>query len=390
MIWGPFDRSLKQNPYPHYDQQMQERSLFVAPSNIVFSLDYQSVKYILNNEDDFRSTPPARGGKYTLPGFDRLMEQCLLTTDGQKQQQNRSFMADYFNLSEAEKSTETSTLSILDRLGDRPFDLIQELVQPVVAGTLMEILGIAPENRARAIEWSGRLLRSVDIFVTSKKYLEMEKASLAFESFVHRSIEDQTCGEFLEHVFNGLSEQESTTEALSKTASYTATLLFTGINTAVGLIGNIVHELLSKPKLGEEFQNMNSRQGEISSRALEELIRLCPSVHFTFRFASKATDIEDLHVKKDQIIALCLASANRDARVFEDPHRYLFDRNPNPHLSFGTGRHYCFGAKLARMQVKTVLSCLIDRLPNLQLSAEPTYMNYNFVRAPESLMIKAI
>ena len=61
-------------------------------------------------------------------------------------------------------------------------------------------------------------------------------------------------------------------------------------------------------------------------------------------------------------------SANRDADVFDEPDRLILDRNPNPHLSFGIGPHYCLGANLARMEVKTVFQELLSRFPDLVIT----------------------
>ncbi len=392
MIWSPFDRSIKHDPYPHYAEKMWQSGLFVAPSNIVFSLNHDSARYILNREEEFRSAPPSRGGRHALPAFDRVMQHCLLMNDGARHRQNRASMTRFFSLEEAEKNIETHTAALLEKLANRQsFDLVNELIEPVVAGTLIKTLGFDPGVQTKAVEWSEALLTSVDIFVSSRKYQEMETASLAFERFIGQSIHDQQIGGFTRHIYQKLRESLTHDEALTKTTSFTATLLFTGINTAVGLIGNIVFKLLSEPELVAQLTALRQAYGEIPSTATEELIRLCPSVHFTFRFANQETSIEGIQINRNQVIAICLASANRDPEVFDNPNAFVPERQPNPHLSFGTGKHYCFGAKLARMHLKVILTGILKSLPDWKLQSQsPVYKKYNFVQAPASINVDTI
>ena len=90
-------------------------------------------------------------------------------------------------------------------------------------------------------------------------------------------------------------------------------------------------------------------------------------------------------------MAICLASANRDPEVFDNPNAFVPERQPNPHLSFGTGKHYCFGAKLARMHLKVMLTGILNSLPDWELQSDfPVYKKYNFVQAPASITVDTI
>ena len=77
--------------------------------------------------------------------------------------------------------------------------------------------------------------------------------------------------------------------------------------------------------------------------------------------------------------ACLLAAANRDPRVWEDPHRFRPDRTPQPHLAFGAGLHFCVGAPLARLEMQVALPILFARLPGLRLAGAPRYADaYHF------------
>lgn len=86
---------------------------------------------------------------------------------------------------------------------------------------------------------------------------------------------------------------------------------------------------------------------------------------------------------------LCLyyASGNRDEAVFENPDSFDLTRNPNPHLSFGLGLHYCIGAPLARLELKHALAALTTHLPDLRLEADVTYQPKNVFRYPVEVAV---
>ena len=81
-------------------------------------------------------------------------------------------------------------------------------------------------------------------------------------------------------------------------------------------------------------------------------------------------------------------SANRDAEVFDDPDTFRIDRDPNPHLGFGYGLHYCLGALLAKLELRYFFDELLQRLDSIELAGEPTWMASNFVSGVKRLPVR--
>ena len=81
-------------------------------------------------------------------------------------------------------------------------------------------------------------------------------------------------------------------------------------------------------------------------------------------------------------------SANRDAAVFRDPHRFDIHRDPNPHLSFGTGEHFCLGVHLARLEGKVFFEELLATFPTIELTGEPVRLRSNLNNALKRLPIR--
>jgi unspecific monooxygenase len=94
----------------------------------------------------------------------------------------------------------------------------------------------------------------------------------------------------------------------------------------------------------------------------------------------------DVTVQEGQKVAALLGAANRDPAVFEDPDTFRPDRDPNPHLAFGAGLHFCVGAPLARVELVESLALLLRRMPELHLVDEPeprgTFVLRGFRRVP--------
>jgi cytochrome P450 len=87
-------------------------------------------------------------------------------------------------------------------------------------------------------------------------------------------------------------------------------------------------------------------------------------------------------------VALFYASANRDEEVFPDPFRFRIDRDPNPHLGFGIGEHFCLGAHLARMDLRVFFRQLVERVEHVELAGPVERLHASFVGGPKRLPIR--
>ncbi len=104
---------------------------------------------------------------------------------------------------------------------------------------------------------------------------------------------------------------------------------------------------------------------------VEEMLRFDPALQLFERTATERVLVGDVTVEPGQRIAALLGAANRDPAVFEDPDLFRPGRDPNPHLAFGAGVHFCLGAPLARMELVESLGLLLRRWPTLRLVGEP-------------------
>src|SRR6185503_5034334 len=110
---------------------------------------------------------------------------------------------------------------------------------------------------------------------------------------------------------------------------------------------------------------------ELMPAAVEEILRwVSPISHFT-RTATEDTEVHGVAIKAGEQVALYFASANRDEDVFDEPFAFRVDRNPNPHLAFGFGEHFCMGAGLARVELEVIVRLLLERFESFEVTGPP-------------------
>ena len=144
-------------------------------------------------------------------------------------------------------------------------------------------------------------------------------------------------------------------------------LLNAGHEATVHAIGNAVKLILER----QLDPRTIFADGEATAAAVEEFLRLDPPLHLFTRYALEDVEVAGVRLCKGERIGLLLGAANRDPERFPDPDAFDPRRDPNPHVAFGAGIHFCVGAPLARLELATALPILFERLPRLRLAERP-------------------
>ena len=133
----------------------------------------------------------------------------------------------------------------------------------------------------------------------------------------------------------------------------------------------------------------------IAPSATEEVLRWTSPLVFFKRTATEDSSIRGQEIKKGESVALYYPSANRDEDVFDDPYRFDLTREPNPHLSFGGyGEHFCLGANLARLELRTIFPQILERMPEIELDGAPERLRSSILggikRMPVKFKVKTV
>jgi cytochrome P450 len=131
-----------------------------------------------------------------------------------------------------------------------------------------------------------------------------------------------------------------------------------------------------------------SFKAERPETAADEIVRWATPVTSFQRTAVEDTELSGVQIKKGQRVVMFYRSANFDEDVFDDPFRFDIGRDPNKHLAFGYGVHFCLGAALARMEVNSFFTELLPRLKSIELAGDPQFVATTFVGGIKHLPVR--
>jgi hypothetical protein len=157
-----------------------------------------------------------------------------------------------------------------------------------------------------------------------------------------------------------------------------------GHDTTKNALASGMHALIQNPG---ELAKLRRDPGLVPS-AVEEVVRWATPVNYMRRRAACDTEVGGQKIRKGDFLLLFYASANRDEDVFDDPFRFRVDRDPNHHLGFGHGEHFCLGSHLARRSQRALFAELARRLEHVELAGEPEWIQSSFVVGLKHLPIR--
>jgi cytochrome P450 len=163
-------------------------------------------------------------------------------------------------------------------------------------------------------------------------------------------------------------------------------LLNAGHEASVNAFGNGMVETLRRPDQSALLRN--DPRG-LTETALEEFMRFDAPLQLFERTATRDTELGGVAISEGQKIAALIGSANRDSAVFEKADEMDLTRDPNPHIGFGAGIHFCLGAPLARLEMGVSLPALWEKYPHMSLASEPVRRPTFVLRGYESVEISA-
>ncbi|MCW2559017.1 MAG: cytochrome [Mycobacterium sp.] len=168
------------------------------------------------------------------------------------------------------------------------------------------------------------------------------------------------------------------------TASYYVIVASAGHDTTKDAISGGMRALIDNPGEFERLRNDPSLMGT----AVEEMIRWSTPVKEFMRTATANTTVRGVDIAEGESVYLAYVSGNRDEEVFTDPFRFDVSRDPNKHVSFGYGVHFCLGAALARMEMSSLFTELIPRLESIELAGQPELSATTFVGGLKHLPVR--
>jgi len=327
--------------------------------------------------------------------FNWLHSDSILDSEPPKHTRLRSLVAKAFNRNKIEgmrPAVERITKQLLDVIEEKvksgeTFDLIADYAEPLPVKIIADLLGF-PESEEHLLRpWSQSIVKMYEVNPSEQYQMEAKKAAAEFAEYV-RSLAEHRKKNPGQDLITDLAMVEENGEKLNshELVATCVLLLNAGHEASVNAFGNGIVAALERPDQAELLRR-NSRA--ITDTALEEFMRFDAPLHLFERTATVDTELGGVKIEKGQKIAALIGSANRDSAVFERADEMDLTRDPNPHIGFGAGIHFCLGAPLARLEMSVSLPALWEKYPNMQLAGNPVRRPTFVLRGYESVSISA-
>ena len=245
------------------------------------------------------------------------------------------------------------------------FDVIGEYAEPLPVLVIAELLGVDPALVPDLRRWSQAIVRMYEPH-TPPAVVEAAVASAREFADLVRSLAAERRTSPRDDLISDLVATELSDDEL---VASVVLLLNAGHEASVNVFGNGLVGLLRSvgTSRGSSWDLPSLDFGQV----VEEMLRYDSALQLFERTATEPVEIAGERVEQGQKVAVLLGAANRDPAVFDEPDTFRPDRDPNPHVAFGAGVHFCLGAPLARMELVESVRHLLTGLPDLALVAEP-------------------
>ncbi len=325
--------------------------------------------------------------------FNWLHSDSILDSEPPKHTRLRSLVAKAFNRNKIEgmrPAVEKITQQLLAAIdlkvkSGENFDLIADYAEPLPVKIIAELLGF-PESEEHLLRpWSQSIVKMYEVNPSIQYQLEAKKAAGEFAEYV-RDLAEHRKSNPGQDLITDLAMVEENGEKLNshELVATCILLLNAGHEASVNAFGNGMVAVLKSP---EQIALLRDYPRGVTDTALEEFMRFDAPLHLFERTATVDTEIGGVKIEKGQKIAALIGSANRDETVFENPDEMDLTRDPNPHIGFGAGIHFCLGAPLARLEMGVSLPALWEKYPTMALASEPIRRPTFVLRGYESVAI---
>ncbi len=318
--------------------------------------------------------------------FNRLHRDSILDSEPPQHTRLRRLVQTAFGRGHVERLREPVRRiadALLDELADcGECDLLADYAAPLPVAVIAELLGVPESDRHLLRPWSNAMVKMYEYHRPPAVVAAARLAGADFDAYLRELAAQRRvrpADDLVSHLVGapGLSDDELVANCVL--------LLNAGHEASVNVLGNGLLGLFRHPA---ELARLRADCDRLLPTAIEELIRYDAPLQLFERTAYDDVEIGGVTVRRGQKIAALLGAANRDPAVFADPARLDVGRDPNPHLGFGAGIHFCLGAPLARLELSVSLPVLLRRLPAMELAEEPEYQPNFVIRGLRSLRVR--
>jgi cytochrome P450 len=325
--------------------------------------------------------------------FNWLHADSILDSEPPKHSRLRSLVMKAFNPKKIESmrpDVERITQQLLDDIklkleANGEFDVIADFAEPLPVKVIASMLGFPDEDEHLLRPWSQAIVKMYEVAPSEQDKQDAKQASAEFADYVHSLMVLRKKNPGTDLITDlALVEEDGEKLNAHELIATCVLLLNAGHEASVNGFGN---GFVAALRQEDQMSLLRTESDQHAATAIDEFLRFDAPLHMFERTATADTEIGGVEIRQGQKIAAMLGSANRDENVFENADQLDLTRDPNPHIGFGAGIHFCIGAPLARMEMTTSLPMLMKAHPKIELAREPQRRPTFVLRGYESVFV---
>lgn len=354
------DPLFREDPFPFYEVGRGLSPVFVPARDLWMVFGYNEVQAILRDHQTWSSARVPEPSEQVPPP-------SMLSSDPPRHTRLRGLVSQAFTprmIEQLEPRIRLVAAELVDAMAScGRADAVAELAYPLPVIIIAEILGIPPADRDTFKQWSDEVVASLGSGLTGEAREAPAETIQAMRAYFTDLVAERRLrprGDLI----SGLAAAESGGEHLGidELLQMLILLLVAGNETTTNLIGNALIEFMAHPA---ELEKVREHPALLQG-AIEEVLRYSSPVQATVRRATRPVEIGGKTIGEGQAVVTWIGAANRDPQVFEHPHVFNVTREPNRHMAFGFGIHFCLGAPLARLEARVALDVFLNRIQHFE------------------------
>jgi cytochrome P450 len=356
----------------------------------------EDIKYISNTPELFLSEPGI-----TLLPTDRVIDEneglgamrVVINTDPPYHRDLRKVASPFLtprSLQSIQSVIDKSAKDLVDALaadgGEGETDLAMGIAVNHPLRVLAKAIGVPEEKEAQILNLSNRLFAPDDAELGSgTSQDDFAKLGQEFLELFLPIIEDRRKNP-TDDLASVIANAQINGEPMGpmETLGYYLIVFSAGHDTTKNSLAGGFWQLIQNPGEFAKVQQDLSRAPD----AVEEMIRWASPVNYMKRTAARDTEVNGQKIREGERVVMFYASANRDESVFDNPYTFDIDRQPNRHIAFGYGEHFCMGTHFARRSMRAIVEQLASRVEHWELTADPEWIRASFVVGLKHLPVR--
>jgi cytochrome P450 len=397
--YNPLRPEVRADPYPYYAALRRESPVHqIVPGLPFYSVTrFADVLFALQHPEVFSSTAiqglarnSTAGAGSNVVGVHRLFESgMLIAVDPPDHTRLRRLVNRGFTprrIALLEPRVREIARECVDKVVSRgEMDLMRDLAVPLPVTVIAQMLGVETGRIDQFKHWSDAVAVGYSGLSGEWSASSVSRALDEMAAYIERMLDDRRLHPRDDLLSVLVQAEEGDALSTGEALGFVVLLLVAGNETTTNLIGNAMKALLAHP---DQLAQV-ARQPALVPGMIEEVLRWDSPVQGLPRRVMQPIELAGSALSPGSDLVLMFAAANRDESRFPDPDRFDIQRNPEGHLAFGHGIHYCLGASLARLEARVAFESLFERCRELRLDDdEIPLVDSPVVRGPERLRLR--